>query len=232
MTTCDLAEVTPSGEWYRVGRAPDPWAWPDWSFVQADGTFGGRWDDPDSTYRLIYASSRRVGAFLETMAWARPDPAVDLDIASIVDDAGPDTSHEMGVIDRSWFEKRRLGRAQASGVFVAIGHSITLSRLRGAVAEDMRRSGIDQLDGSAIRRTAPRSLTQRISRLIFACRSADESAPAYDGIQYLSKHGDDLECWTLFEGRGRLGAMESLAIELDDPDLIEAADLLRVVLAP
>jgi len=64
------------------------------------------------------------------------------------------------------------------------------------------------------------------------CRSADESAPAYDGIQYLSKYGDDLECWALFEGRGGLEEMESLTIDLDDPDLVEAADLLRVVLAP
>jgi hypothetical protein len=232
MTTCDLAEITPSGPWYRVGRALDPWAWPDWSFVQADGTFGGRWDDPDSTYRSMYASSRRLGAFLETMAWARPDPAVGLAIASVADTAGLDASRDAGVIDRSWLQKRRLGRARASGAFVAIGHSSTLSRLRDAMAEDMRRIGIVELDGSAIRRTAPRSLTQRISRLVFACRSADGRTPAYDGIQYLSKYGDDLECWALFEGRGSLAAAESLAIESDDPDLVAAARLLSIVLAP
>ena len=127
MTACGLAEVTPNGEWYRVGRAPDPWAWPDWSFVQADGTFGGRWDDPDSTYRSIYASSRRVGAYLETMAWARPDPAVDRDIA-------------------------------------AIGHSVTLFRLREAMAADMRRSGIVELDGSAIRRSRGYGVPDRRAR--------------------------------------------------------------------
>ena len=30
---------------YRVGRSPDPWAWPDWAYA-TDGTFGNRWDDP------------------------------------------------------------------------------------------------------------------------------------------------------------------------------------------
>jgi hypothetical protein len=42
---------------YRLGRRPDPWVWPDWSHAGADGTFGNRFDDPESEYRVLYAST-------------------------------------------------------------------------------------------------------------------------------------------------------------------------------
>jgi hypothetical protein len=41
-----LASVEPDGPLYRLGRPPDPWAWPDWSYAAPDGTFGNRYDDP------------------------------------------------------------------------------------------------------------------------------------------------------------------------------------------
>jgi hypothetical protein len=63
-------------EIYRVGRPPDPWAFTDWVYAGKDGTFGGRWDDANGRYRVIYASSQRLGAFLEALAKFRPDPSV------------------------------------------------------------------------------------------------------------------------------------------------------------
>lgn len=56
-----FALVRPEGPLYRVARAPDQWAWPDWSYAGTDGTFGNRFDDPDGSYRVLYASSTRVG---------------------------------------------------------------------------------------------------------------------------------------------------------------------------
>jgi len=61
-----LASVEPDGPLYRLGQQPDPWAWPDWSYAAPDGTFGNRYDDPEASYRVLYASSQRLGAFLET----------------------------------------------------------------------------------------------------------------------------------------------------------------------
>ena len=63
-----LASVEPDGPLYRLGRYPDPWAWRDWSYSAPDGTFGNRYDDPDGSYRVLYASSERAGAFVETLA--------------------------------------------------------------------------------------------------------------------------------------------------------------------
>lgn len=68
-----LASVEPDAPLYRLGRQPDPWAWPDWSYAAPDGTFGNRYDDPEGSYRVLYACSQRVGAFIETLARFRPD---------------------------------------------------------------------------------------------------------------------------------------------------------------
>jgi hypothetical protein len=71
-----FAVLAPDGPLYRLARALDPWAWPDWAYAGLDGTFGNRWDDPLGSYRVLYASTRRVGTFIETLARFRPDLAV------------------------------------------------------------------------------------------------------------------------------------------------------------
>jgi hypothetical protein len=74
--SCDLEVARPDGPLFRLGRLPDAWAWPDWAYAGEDGTFGNRFDDPAAEYRVLYASTQRVGAFLETLARLRPDPAI------------------------------------------------------------------------------------------------------------------------------------------------------------
>ena len=59
--TPSLAIATPEGWIYRVGRRPDAWAWPAWTYAHEDGTFGSRFDDPRGEYRVLYASSQREG---------------------------------------------------------------------------------------------------------------------------------------------------------------------------
>jgi hypothetical protein len=58
----DIEGTSPTGSLHGVGRRPDPWAWPDWSRADPDGTFGNRYDDPRGEYRVPYASSDRRGA--------------------------------------------------------------------------------------------------------------------------------------------------------------------------
>lgn len=71
-----LAVKEAAGEVYRIARAPDPWAWADWAYAGPDGTFDNRWDDPEGIYRVLYASSQRAGAFVETLARYRVDLAM------------------------------------------------------------------------------------------------------------------------------------------------------------
>jgi hypothetical protein len=55
---------------FRVGRDDDPWAVPDWAYTKEDRTFGNRFDDPMGVYRVLYASSQRLGCFVETLEYA------------------------------------------------------------------------------------------------------------------------------------------------------------------
>jgi hypothetical protein len=72
-----------SGVIYRLGRKPDPWSPPDWASAGPDATFGNRFDDPDATYRVLYASSQRLGCFVETLARFRVDPKLLAELAQI-----------------------------------------------------------------------------------------------------------------------------------------------------
>lgn len=44
-----------------------------WFLANSVGTFGNRFDSPDGYYRVLYASSRRLACFVETLARFRPD---------------------------------------------------------------------------------------------------------------------------------------------------------------
>ncbi|MCZ7537423.1 MAG: hypothetical protein M5T61_16945 [Acidimicrobiia bacterium] len=67
-----------------------------------DGTFGNRWDDPEGLYRVLYASSLRVGCYIETLARLRPDPAVVAALEAIEGDE-PLEAGRSGA--RSWIER-------------------------------------------------------------------------------------------------------------------------------
>src|SRR5690349_24267952 len=70
----DLEETTAPPRILRVGRKPNPWAWPRWEIAGEDGTFGNRWDDARSMYRVLYGSSQLEACFVETLARFRPEP--------------------------------------------------------------------------------------------------------------------------------------------------------------
>ena len=177
-----------SGVAYRLGRVPDPWAVPDWASAGPDGTFGNRFDDPDATYRVLYASSQKLGCFLETLARFRLDPRLMAELGAI---DGDDDYFPLGEVPVEWIQKRILGVATAAGEYADICSSEWISRLRRALAGHLERFGLDDIDASALQKTAPRILTQLVSRIVFYA--------GFSGIYYLSKYGHDIENWALFE---------------------------------
>jgi hypothetical protein len=64
----NLESKRPPRPLFRVGRDDDAWAVPDWAYAKDDRTFGNRFDDPAGVYRVLYASSQRLGCFIETGA--------------------------------------------------------------------------------------------------------------------------------------------------------------------
>jgi hypothetical protein len=228
-----LRAISPRGRLYRVGRAPDPWAWPDWSNAAADGTFGNRWDDPQSAYRVLYAASDRLGAFVEVLARFRPDPHVAKELQEIEGD--DERSLAPGQLDAGWLARRRLGEASFAGRFADVGHSESLARIRRDLAARVVHYGLPDLDASAIRVAAPRRFTQEISRWVYE-RTARSGRREFDGISYLSRLGDELRNWAIFEpataAAARGAARDPVVREIapDDPDLRHALALHGIAL--
>ena len=195
---------------YRLGRKPDPWSAPDWASAGTDGTFGNRFDDPEGMYRVLYASSQRVGCFLETLARFRVDLKLLAELAEI---EGEDDYCPLGEVPLEWIEKRMMGVATASGEYADICSSEWISRLRIVLAGHLERFGLDHLDASVLQMTAPRNLTQLVSRVVFSERLA--------GIYYRSKYGHDVENWALFEPF-QINMRDSESIRTNDPELQQA----------
>lgn len=195
---------------YRLGRKPDPWAMPDWASAGPDGTFGNRFDDPDATYRVLYASSQRLGCFLETLARFRVDPKLLAELSKI---AGEDDFWPPGEVPLEWASKRLMGAATASGDYADICGSEWISRLRKLLAIHLEKFGLEDFDASVLQQTAPRILTQFVSRIVFY----DDFA----GIYYRSKYGHHIENWALFEPF-QIELKSVQTIQPDDPDLQQA----------
>ena len=137
---------------YRLGRKPDPWSAPDWASAGPDGTFGNRFDDPEGMYRVLYASSQRLGCFLETLARFRVDPKLLAELAEI---EGEDDYCPLGEVPLEWVEKRIMGVATAGGEYADICSSEWISRLRIVLAGHLEKFGLDDLDASVLQHDGP-----------------------------------------------------------------------------
>jgi len=201
---------------FRIGRRPDPWQPPDWSLAGSDGTFGNRFDNQDGTYRVLYASSDRLGCYLETLARFRVDLTLYAELSEI---EGEDDFVPLGHVPLSWAEPRILGSAEHNGVYAELYGSEWIGLLRQELASDCLELGVSELDASTLQQSTPRALTQRASRLVFR--------RGLDGIHYHSKYGHDIWNWALFEPF-KLLPKDARSIDLADPELMTALAIHRL----
>jgi hypothetical protein len=215
---------------YRLARKPDVWTWPDWSYAGPDGIFDNRWDDPLGEYRVLYASSQRLGAFVETLARFRPDPHVIAGLAAI---EGNEDGLPPGCVPENWLQERMIGEARLTGAFANVGHTRSLTYLRQTMAARLLHYGIPDLDAAAVRLRIPRKFTQEISRVIYECTNVD-GGPEFNGVFYLSRLGDDLSNWAIFEPANPADSVmadsRSSPILREDPDFLGALRLLSLTL--
>jgi hypothetical protein len=221
---------------HRVGYAPAPWDWTDWKYASTSGHFLGRWDDPDAMWRALYLGSTALACYLEVLAPLRPDPALAGELADIdVDDedAARHPTVVPGTLAYNWCEGRRICSGRMTGRFVVPGHHESLPTLRQQFLQLARSCGCEDLDAGAIR-DAKRELTQRISAWIYTLGS--ETDQPVDGIEYLSRHGDHLKLWAIYE-RGQTDSPSQVAnrndnpVTPDDPDLTDAMRIHRITWA-
>ena len=191
----------------------------DWAWAELDGTFGNRYDDPESRYRVLYASSQKLGCYLETLARFRPDPMLATELNQI---EGENDFYPLGQVPAEWFGARLLGNAAFWGEYAEVCGNEWLSRLRSELGPRLlAQFGIHDLDQAVLQAGAPRKLTQMVSRAIFNA--------GLDGIRYPSKYGSAIENWALFEPF-KIEVRRTGPIALDDPDLARALQLLRLAI--
>lgn len=194
-------ENDPGPVWH-VGYAPDAWAWADWRFAILDGKFHGRWDDPAGQFRTLYVGDSLFACLVEVLAKFRPEKAAALGIASIHADGSDDEAYptwQAGTLDRDWLETRLAAAGDLLGKYCSITHSQTIAHLRPRFLELARELGAADFDASLLKDSAPRSLTRAIARWLYDRVEDKAGAGSVDGIGFLSRHGDDLRLWAVFE---------------------------------
>lgn len=164
-----------------------------------------------------------MGALVETLARFRPDPAVVMELQKIGGEPGEEEPISAGVVPADWMANRCLGSGRLTGRYAEIGAVESLAELRYALAARLVHHQIADLDAAAIRLSVPRRFTQEVSRYLF--EMADEGERRWDGIAYLSRLGDDLHNWALFEPHVPAERQVEM-IRPDDRDLERALELL------
>ncbi len=122
----------------------------------------------------------------------------------------------LGEVPIERVEKRILGLATTDKEYADVCNSEWISRLRKSLAIHWKKFGISEFDASILQQTAPRILTQSVSRIVFN--------GGFAGIYYRSKYGHDIENWALFEPF-QIQVQQPEHIRPDDRDLQRALEL-------
>ncbi len=202
---------------YRVGRYPDAWQPLDWSRASADGTFGNRFDDPESYYRVLYAASQEVSCFVETLARFRPDLTLLAELSAI---DGDNDFFTPGTVPPDWFQHRVMGTASAEGNYADICGGDWITHLRRKLAADCLSLHLKDLDASVLQSESARPITQLVSRVVYEF--------GLPGVYYRSRYSRDLENWALFEPF-RIRNTRSKPVTENYPAVAEAARILGLM---
>jgi hypothetical protein len=214
------------GTVWRIGYAPNPWVWTDWKFANTDGRFDGRWDDPEGQYRTLYVGDSAVACFIEVLAKFRPDPAVTAELNAIESDEVDEIAFPTlpsGRVSTDWVDNRRIGSAELKGSYVRVTTAETVAALWPAWVSQAHRVGLTDFDTSALKDSGPRALTQAISRYLYETTIA--GGPAYSGVEFTSRHGDDLRLWAIYEYPGHTLISPELSNAVDEPLTMKHAAL-------
>ncbi|WP_373294808.1 hypothetical protein [Mycetocola manganoxydans] len=141
-----------------------------------------------------------VACFFEVLAKFRPNTEVDAEMEAIESDEVDDIAFPAlpaGAVSLDWVENRLIGSADLLGSYVAVTAAETIASLRGMWLKTAQEQGFVDFDAAALKESAPRQLTQLVSRALY--EASITGAPAFNGLEFRSRHGDDLLLWALFE---------------------------------
>lgn len=201
MSPVDLEISTGPVTVWRVGYAPDPWGWPDWQYATDSGLFNGRWDDQAGEFRTLYTAESLLGCLLELLAHFRPSTVVLEGLAEIEDDDGSVNEHDEappGAVGYPWLDGREYGSARQEGRYCFITHSRTIAALHQHYPFQQHGLALADVDTALLKDAHDRVLTRSIARWLYDLRDQDR-AELVDGVQFRSRHGDDVRVWAIFE---------------------------------
>lgn len=223
---------------HRVGFEPEPWAWTPWQYAE-HGRFSGRWDDPDGVWRSIYVGESRLACYLEVLAFARPDPQLQDELAGIDEALEDEVAHPSlagGLLPESWRWPRRVGSARLTGWYALPGDKESLPTLRSRFLALAIKLRLSDVDAGVIRLAEPREFTQAVAAWLYDQTAPDGTPLA--GAQFTSRHGDDLALWAVLErpGDDQVSALlqepQSEPVVQDDGQLHEAMRIHRLQWSP
>jgi hypothetical protein len=210
-----------------VGFRPDPWAWADRRYATDNGRFKGRWDDQFGKFRTIYTGDSLYGCLVKVLASLRPKRSVDDLVMAIEDEDNQDArypDYPAGTINYSWLDERAAGHARQNGRYYYVTHSNSVAALRRQFDPAAFEISAADFDVSLLKDSAPRVLTRTIARWLF-----DNST--VDGVEFRSRHGDDLRMWAVFERHEddttsrHLTERGLVSLSPESPDLVRALQL-------
>ena len=211
---------TPRRPLYRIGRPPDPLAWPPHAVIGHE-----RFDDPLRQYRVLYAALDRPACFAETLAAFRPS------LASLAAERAVTGTTELlrsAQVPLSWWRHRLVGSFRLGpGRWLDLRALPTFQALRGPFADLAAALGLADVDLGAVAGTIPiagqeRRLTQAISRWAFE--------QGFGGIAYTSRLHHRYVCWAVFEGTPIHPNGPPVPITPDDPAFVTAARRFGLVI--
>jgi len=164
----DLELKRPPGPLFRVGRDDDAWAVPDWAYAKEDRTFGNRFDDPAGVYRVLYASSQRLGCFIEILARFRVDVSFVADLALL--ENGEDDFAAFGTVRKAWLKGRRIGTANVESEYADIYALEWVSNLWTALAGIAVKLRMKDFDLSSLEPATATRLRTGLSSRTGQCR--------------------------------------------------------------
>lgn len=206
--------IPPAEPLYRLGRLPDPLAWPPRQYV---GT--GRFDDPLGEFRVLYVAEQRLACLVETLyGFRRPLAVLGAERALSADEAPPLPA---AILPPGWRQKRGFHRLRLTAAqrWLDLRSLDTREALRPVFASLLTHLRLPERDLSAV--YGPhRVLTQGIARWAYDW--------GYAGLRYGSRYNEAFNCWAIFERPdlatfSREGKVELIAP--DDPDFLAAVEL-------
>lgn len=130
-----------------------------------------------------------------------------------------------GQVDPSWLEPRCVARAALYGTYCRVTASESIAELYPVFIATTLGEGHDDFDAALLKDSGARKITRAVAAHLYL-------QPGIDGVEFTSRHGDEVRMWAVFEQphdppiSGHLTKLGEFSLEPDHPELLEAFRLL------